>query len=130
MSVQIKNLDKVLKNIEKAGEKGQKAARTGVENFADYILRQSNKIVPFDKGTLAKSIINKKINLQGEKVIGYNQPYAAKQHEDTRLRHPGPKSSNPGRGSRGQAKYLEQPLKENYRKVVNFVGDELKKVLK
>lgn len=126
--IRMEGVGEVMKNIVLAGDMGVKAAERGVEVFSFHVLSKSQKIVPFDRGDLQKHVINEPIS-QGVKVIGYDLPYAARQHEDTTLMHPGPRSHNPGRGSQGQAKYLEQPLNEEAPKMVGFVSDELRKVL-
>lgn len=126
--------DKVIKNIEAAGEKGKEAARNGIEQFADHVFARSSEIVPFDTGQLAKGIIDEPIK-DGVKVIGYSAlskdgyDYAARQHEDLSLNHPGEQSVSPARGAKGQAKYLEQPLHEEQEMLLRFVGNEIKKIL-
>lgn len=51
--------------------------------------------------------------------ISFSTPYAGRQHEDTRLRHP----------NGGQAKYLEQPFLANQQKIMRLVELRVKKAL-
>lgn len=127
-TIRMEGVDDVISNIVKAGLEGQKAAERGVEIFAWHVLAKSQEIVPFDIGDLQKHIINEPIS-NGIKVIGYDMPYAAIQHEDTSLHHPGPRSHNPIRGAQGQAKYLEKPMHEEADKLLVFVASEVSKVL-
>lgn len=52
-------------------------------------------------------------------VISFSTPYAAKQHEDMRLRHP--------RG--GQAKFLENELKAAIPRLEGIIASEVEKVM-
>ena len=52
----------------------------------------------------------------GEVVIGYNTPYALKQHEDLTLNHPKPGT---------KAKYLEDPANEITPYIAQDVADQL-----
>ena len=52
----------------------------------------------------------------GEVVIGYNTPYALKQHEDLTLNHPKPGA---------KAKYLEDPANEITPYIAQDVADQL-----
>lgn len=68
------------------------------------LLARSKPLVPRDKSTLVRSG-TREVRRVGNRIEGrvtYNTPYAARQHEETTWRHP--------RG--GQAKYLEQPLRQ------------------
>lgn len=124
----ITGADNVVKNIILAGERGVQAATTGLEIFALHVIRKSQDIAPYDEGELQEAIINEPVS-QGVKVIGYDKPYAAWQHEDETLNHPGKNSKNPGRGAKGQAKYLESPLMQESGMLKNYIARELSKVL-
>lgn len=128
MSFKLTGLAQVLANIRAAGSLGVKAAENGVELFATHVISKSQDIVPFDEGDLQKSVINRPI-VSGVKVIGYDSPYAIRQHEDTSLMHPGQNSKNPQRGAQGQAKFLERPLLQESSKMLVFVAAEVKKAL-
>jgi hypothetical protein len=59
--------------------------------------------------------------IPGSKIVGevgYNKPYAARQHEELSYQH------KDGR----QAKYLENPLKEFTQQFVQNIADAVKKV--
>lgn len=128
MSVRFTGVDKVLARLAKAGQLGVDAAHRGIDEFALEVFAASDQIVPFDEGELQSSRIDEPVR-NGVKVIGYDTPYAAKQHEDTTLRHPGPNSKSPARGAKGQAKYLENPLKENLPKLSIAISRQLDRAL-
>jgi len=50
--------------------------------------------------------------------IGFNEPYAIKQHEHTEYNHP----------KGGQAKYLEQPFRENIDKYIKYIAKEIENI--
>jgi len=85
------------------------------------LLKKANKIVPLDKGDLRKSgkyeVIFKGSKVRGE--VSYNTHYALIQHENLEFRHA------PGR----QAKYLEQPAKENAKFYSEKMKEKIKEVL-
>lgn len=96
----------------------QKAAERAVADAGEFLLEQANRTVPIEEATLERSGQTTSAT-EGQtirSVISYDTPYAARQHEDTRLRH------NPGR----RAKWLEQTLAEEARSVGEFVADELR----
>lgn len=119
--------EEVIRNIERFGKRGVEAATIGIDQFGLFVLAEAQKIVPFDKGDLQEKIIDQPV-VGGVKVIGFEGPYAAKQHEDTTLTHPGPRSKNPERGAKGRPKYLEEPLKKHRRKLLLFIGSQLDKI--
>ncbi|QIS18531.1 hypothetical protein [Nocardia terpenica] len=95
------------------GDRFAAATREGVEEglfeASEVLLAQSNAIVPLDEGPLMNSGTAE--IRDGKARVGYNTPYAYRQHEDLTLHHP--------RGR--QAKYLEKPL--------NQFGDELERIV-
>ena len=94
-------------------------AREAITDMTTMLARQSNELVPFDTGNLARSIVIKYptvLNDKPEGSVAYGgtgAPYAVVQHEDTTLSHPpkdkggSPVAAGTGRGP----KYLEYPLK-------------------
>lgn len=114
-----------------------------VENTED-LLGKSMRIAPIDEGTMigsASARVNRVEIARGSKsgaptttggrpdakpgqvVVGevsYNTPYALRQHEDLTFKH------LPGK----QAKYLEQPLKENATKYMENLRDAMAKGMK
>jgi hypothetical protein len=98
----------VLKRIEKA-------AGDAVQDLAEHGLEESNRLVPIETGTLART---GQVSRQGlTATVSYDTPYAAVQHEDTQLAHA------EGR----QAKYLETAILQRVAPVFgDFVAQRLK----
>lgn len=81
----------------------RKAAAEGLSDAAEFLLDESNRIVPHEEGTLERSgtaSVDAE-NLRG--AVSYDTPYAVRQHEDTRLHH------DAGR----EAKYLERTFQRH-----------------
>jgi len=94
------------------------ATKKGLEAFANRVLRDSKTQVPLDRGDLQRS--TKTEDIKGGIRAGYDIKYAARQHEELRWNHKN------GR----KAKYLEDPLKQNTRKMPKDVGIFIKRKLK
>jgi len=108
----------------------------GIQDVALDLLRRSVKLAPVDTGdlrgsgsvdfgnrTIAEGTedggIQEKSRIQQPidnpmATIGFGVPYAARQHEELEYDHP--------RG--GQAKYLEQPMKEQSDNYVKHIRDK------
>ena len=85
--------------------------------IAAEVLRLAEKENPHDKGILQSS---QAIEPEGAGyVLGYNKEYAARLHE-----HP---EYNFQKGRKG--KYLEDPIKNNVKQFLNYLGEQLKKAL-
>lgn len=79
----------------------RKAAARAVRDGAEFLLEDANRTAPIEEGTLIRS---GQVSVDGLTAsVSYDTPYAARQHEDTRLRH------DEGR----RAKWLELTAAEN-----------------
>lgn len=103
--------EKVLEDLDSNIER---KAKVGLVEVADEILRLSNKEVPFDKGTLARSgEVKPKEN---EVEVGYyGVAYAHRLHEHPEYKFKG--------GRKG--KYLEDPIKSNLSRFEKILGIKL-----
>lgn len=90
------------------GDESEKA----LQDITEFILHESNKIVPFEEGTLKRSGYP---DVEGKRgTISYDTPYAIYQHEATDWAH-----------SHGQeAKFLEKAIKNNQKKVMKYIEEE------
>ncbi len=85
----------------------RRACEEALGDAAEHILEEANRTIPIEEGVLTGS---GSTDVDGGKAsIFYDTPYAARQHEDTSLRH------DPGR----RAKWLELTLTER----ADFVRD-------
>jgi hypothetical protein len=117
MIVKIEGLDDLQKILRKMPGAAEKAAMNQIEKAATDLQGKAQMLAPVDMGDLRGSAFTE---VQGmEATVGFAEPYALKQHETIGYRHP--------RG--GQAKYLEQPYKENLKKYVNSIGDAIRRAV-
>lgn len=102
----------------------REAAVRGVSDATEALLQDANKTAPHAKGPLRGSAT---ATVDGTRVAGavaYDTPYAVRQHEDTRLRHPDP--TNPTSDPRGRAKWLEKTLRENQQRYKDHIARGIK----
>lgn len=110
----LRNVEKLLRNIENKTEKG-------ILEASKIILQEAKKIVPKDTGALEDSgKITKikdgyRISFQAFSEKGYD--YAPIQHENLEFKH------SPGR----TAKYLELPIKRNIKKIEKIIERNIDK---
>ena len=105
------NFNKLLKIMDTVNQKALK-------DDALDLLGKAVNLAPVDSGDLRGS---GSVKFEDNTVtIGFEEPYAVKQHEHTEYKHP----------EGGQAKYLEQPFRENIDKYINHIAEANKNVLK
>lgn len=79
-------------------ERGRQQASDGLRLALEFVLAESQKVVPLEEGTLQRS---GKVDVEGlNGSVSYDTVYAVRQHEELTWRH------LPGR----TAKYLEGPM--------------------
>lgn len=93
------------------------AIADGLGDFAEAMLTDANERVPIEEGTLERSGVTDLDRSALKAAIYYDTPYAARQHEDTSLRH------DEGR----EAKWLENTLKSRGREMAPFLRGRIKK---
>ncbi|WP_394253636.1 hypothetical protein [Arthrobacter pityocampae] len=79
------------------------AANRGLAIAAEYVLGESNKVIPIEEATLMRSGSVDRDPANNRVSIFYDVPYSVRQHEDMTLRH------DPGRS----AKFLERALSDH-----------------
>ncbi|MDP4143183.1 MAG: hypothetical protein Q8936_01695 [Bacillota bacterium] len=121
------NFNRIIKDL---GEVNTKAF---TDNVLD-LLGKSVELAPVDTGDLRGS---GSANIQGVQIakgnkegnisvtgtvhddtvlagtVGFNEPYAVRQHEHTEYKHP----------QGGESKYLEQPFRQNINKYIDHIAD-------
>lgn len=112
----------------KAKSIARNSALRAAHLVAEDVLTESQKQVPLAEGTLQRSGTIDDDFPNGRVVISYNTPYALKQHEDMRLRHPDP--TNPKSATGRKAKYLEGPLNMKKASGTKFIRAEVNKALR
>jgi len=120
----LEDLDAILKNIP---ELAKAAARKELQVSLDDLKGKAKMLCPVNKdpkaeepGALKGSAFYETSwngnNLEG--VIGFDKPYALRQHEEITYQH-----------DTGEAKYLERPFKENVGPYTQNIADAIKKAL-
>jgi len=109
----------------------EESAAKALVYCGNNLKKESLEQVPWATGDLGGSCEVSSPQKRWNKIlvtVGYDTPYAIKQHEDLTLRHPDPRNplSVPGR----KAKYLEDPFNANKRRYSNYIRNSVKRALK
>jgi hypothetical protein len=122
ISIKVADVKNVIRNIEAKFKEIKQAAKQGVTEVSLDLCGKSKQLAPVDTGDLRGSgyakVDDVPTGIKGE--VGFVTPYALVQHETLWFRHP----------KGGQAKYLEQPTKENESKYKQHIADNISRVLK
>lgn len=95
------------------------AAAHGAFLAAEYVLGESQAVVPLDEAALSRSGTASVDEGDLTAAVSYDTPYAVIQHERMDFRHA------PGR----QAKYLEQPLFQSRAQVQAIIAAQLRRAI-
>lgn len=98
--------------IPEALVKMRAGAVVGLGMAAEMLLEISNRTVPIEEATLLRSGTTQVDAMNLEAAVGYDTPYAARQHEELSYRH------DPGR----RAKWLELTLQEQSETLIGVIG--------
>jgi len=114
--VRITGINAVLAKIKAETTKTNSKFEQGLYLAGLHLQRESQKIVPVDKGILKNSAFTRKSNsTTPDVIVGYTANYAVFVHENLDATH------KPGK----QAKFLEEPLRREQGKIVNIVKQHL-----
>ena len=105
---------------EKAKAAVRRGAKAGLTDAAEYVLEQSNRVVPIEDSTLLKSGVPSVDEGSLRAAVSYDTPYAVRQHEELDYQH------DAGR----KAKYLEGALNESRTKVNALIAAAIKRELR
>ncbi|WLP90255.1 hypothetical protein [Gordonia sp. NB41Y] len=92
------------------------AAEEGLAEAAKALLASANSRIPLDDGPLRAS--GRTVTQRNEAAVGYNTPYAIKQHERLSYRH-----------KRGQAKWLEVSLRLESQRLQQIIAERIRGAL-
>jgi hypothetical protein len=97
------------------------AAREWAEQAGAHLQGEAQRLAPIEEGTLRASAHHEVVEtpVGVEVTVSFDTVYAARQHEELGWAHP--------RG--GQAKYLEQPLKDNLHRYEATLAAAVRKAL-
>lgn len=100
----------------RVSRQARRAVAAGLNKWLDKVAQQSQREVPKDELPLAKSMKLVRATAQTPSVaIGYDTPYALRQHEELSYQHPTPGT---------KAKYVEDPIADWRPKVGAFLAKE------
>lgn len=132
LSMEVVGLDELLKVLKNIPVGAEAVAKKELEMSLADLQAKAQSLTPVDSSALKKSAFHE-VNdtadgfsgivgyakLDGEYSMGKTPPYkyALRQHEDLSFKHP----------NGGQAKFLEQPFKENINAYTKQIGDAIKK---
>jgi hypothetical protein len=117
MIIKIEGLDELQKILKKMPKEAEKAAMFALEKAATDLQSKAQLLAPVDMGDLRGSAFTEVVGQ--EATVGFTEPYATRQHEEVGYRHP----------KGGQAKYLEEPYKENMNRYIDYIGDAIRKAV-
>lgn len=107
---------------DKAKQIAQMAAKKALQTCAADLQGKSSRQAPIDTGDLRANCSVSPLKQDGYKIslnVGYDLPYARRQHETAYFKHP----------KGGKWKYLEDPFNENKSKYDNYIKEQVKKAL-
>lgn len=111
-------LEKLLQSVP---NKSKDKVASALRDIAIDLKQKSSDLAPVDKGALRGSAYSI-TDASGDKLdaeIGFREVYATRQHEELEWQHP----------NGGQAKYLEQPYKENLPKYTDMIANAVKEAV-
>lgn len=133
----VRNVAKVIAQFRQAKKRHAKGMNRGLKKAGAFLIAKSLEIVPVDTGNLKASWF---VRAEGEGFttvvyVGYTAEYAIFVHEDLELRHGADFNAwywediqagrEHERGPNQQAKFLEQPLRQNRRQLAKIVKTEM-----
>lgn len=115
MSMRVEGIGRVVSNLNRIANNMRGNIDRAVSDIALDLLSKSQQRAPIDTGDLRGSGF---ADIHGSSAtVGFVEPYALRQHENLDFNHPGG----------GEAKYLENPLKENERNYINRIKEEIRR---
>lgn len=121
VNIEIEGMDELRAVLQKIPEAVRDAAEASFRKSILDLEGKARELAPIDLGDLRGSAYSDVgFTTWGlEAVAGFTEPYALLQHEDMEFNHP----------KGGQAKYLEQPLKENIAQYTADLAETIKKAM-
>jgi hypothetical protein len=107
-------VNKLVYRLKAIGVATEPQVTSALKEVGEDLLSKSRELAPVDTGKLRDTSSSEvKPGVGGpDLTVAFVQPYAIVQHEDLSLFH-----------SKGQAKYLEEPLNENKGRYIEMIKD-------
>ncbi len=111
-------ISKVLKNLKKAEKNLAQGAENGLKVAGLFVQRISQEVVPIDTSNLKGGAFTRSFGKGFDTIVqvGYVAAYAIFVHENLDAKHAEGK----------QAKFLEAPVREQAKRILEIVRDEAK----
>ncbi len=142
----ISGIDEIIRNLKRIDTQIARGVARGLKRGGQLLLRESQKIVPVDKGPLKASGFDRNVGGSGFKtdiIVGFTAVYAVYVHEDLDAAHGAAFNEKYGailtdivtkterreqlRGPNQQAKFLEQPARDLRPVILKIIHQEAKK---
>ena len=129
----IRGVEQVIRNIRLKNKRLGAGCERGIKLASLFLLRESQRLVPVDTGTLKASgfarTTGKGYGTRGG--VGYTAAYAIFVHENVEMKLKGqPRPGGRGRfwdpQGRGQAKFLEEPARRHAVKIRGIIRDSMR----
>lgn len=117
MKIEIEGMEELQKLLRKVPREARKEVSKELDDIAGDLSGKSIDLAPVKEGDLRGSGFFETKGLSS--TVGFTSVYATRQHEELDWVHP----------KGGQAKYLEQPFKENLQKYIKAIEKTMKKVV-
>jgi len=117
MNVTITGMNELNAVLKKIPSQAETAVKKELELIAADLQGKAQRLAPVDTGDLRGSAYTEVDGMVA--TIGFNTPYALRQHEDVENHHP----------KGGQSKYLETPYKDNIDKYTDALKSAIKKAV-
>ena len=117
----MRGIDNVMRNLQAKINEIKDATKEAVNEVALDLIGKAKERAPLDTGDLRGSGFANMTegNNKYKAKVGFSEPYALEQHENLQYQHP--------RG--GEAKYLENPLKENEERYIDHIKSKVRRVI-
>lgn len=119
-TIQITGEAQVLQNLARIISESHDRAVQRLGQNCDFILSESKKEVPWDTTHLLQTGTVEPVSGEDAFEIGYNTPYAARQHENMTFHHPKPGT---------KAKFLEDPAMRIAPTIADDIANYLREAL-
>ena len=117
MRIQVDGMDNLKRVLDSIPGAVRKAAHSELVDITLDLQGRAQRLAPVDTGDLRGSGFSEVEDLDG--TVGFTAPYALRQHEMVEARHP----------KGGQAKYLEEPFKQNEDKYVKSMQERVRRAV-
>lgn len=133
----ISGIDEIIRNLGRINAQIARGVARGLKRGGLLLQKESQKIVPVDKGPLKASAFTRNVGGSGFKtdiIVGYTADYAVYVHENLEARHGaefnaafGKEIGAKPRGPNQQAKFLEQPARQLKPTILKIIHQESKR---